>query len=195
MVIIMQVLVFGIISYLTLKAFNLIMPVRKKLSCEVGMMASMMLGAMAGFLAGTVLALNLDYTLNTFLAAVIGIGAGVIIGMPFNQLAILEGIMGGLMGGTMGAMIGEMLLDNSILIMSCFLVILAFISLNLLGKAIKQGAGILKKTEASGSQLKKISLLIACIIAAMIVIVIVGHEFNNQQLNKDPIHIHHHESD
>lgn len=46
------------------------------------------------------------------LACLIGSIAGLLIGMNYSLLAVLEGTMTGIMSGMMGAMLGEMINEN-----------------------------------------------------------------------------------
>ncbi|MFC0560325.1 hypothetical protein [Halalkalibacter alkalisediminis] len=55
---IIQVMMIAIISLFILKTFQFIYPLREKISCTTGMMATMIIGSMTGLIAGTILALN-----------------------------------------------------------------------------------------------------------------------------------------
>ncbi|ARK30192.1 hypothetical protein [Halalkalibacter krulwichiae] len=189
-----QISVIAIISLFILQTFRLIYPIRKKVTCATGMMATMIISSMAGLIVGTILPLSQNYTMSSILAMIIGIGAGVIIGILFNTMTILEGIMGGIMGGLMGAMMGEMLPVQSIYIVTIVLLVVLLITLLLLKKTIKEEAGIVHITEPTGVQIKSLSIIISCVTVAMFMMIMFGFSFNTDKSLKTD-HMHHHKAE
>ena len=200
----LEAFIFFIIVMATANVYHLVYKVRKDISCATAMMAAMIMGSMAGLLVGTILALNLSFSFNTLLAMIIGIGAGVMIGLPFNAMAVLDGLMAGAMGGMMGAMLGEMLNPQFIIIVSIFLLAILLLSVILLRKAVKQelGTGIIESTSFSGERIKKLSILTVCVTVFLCSIVMIGSFYGTQtsavnlENSKAPSnHEHHHPSD
>ncbi|WP_157406146.1 hypothetical protein [Neobacillus drentensis] len=124
----------------------------------------------------------------------IGIGIGIIIGLPFNPLTILEGMMAGVLGGVMGAMLGEMLKPNFVVIL--ILIALFLFSISLLSKVIKQETGSLKQMESNGGRIKSLSILIAFVTVALCSIIMVGSFYkpqpNQNNTNQNASEHHHH---
>lgn len=100
--IIIQVLVFSILIALTAVTYLTVLSIRQKLSCTTGMMAAMLIGSMTGLITGTVLGADQSFSINCMLAMIVGVGGGVMLGMPFHAMAVLDGLMAGVMSGMDG---------------------------------------------------------------------------------------------
>ncbi|MBS4219897.1 hypothetical protein KHA96_16410 [Bacillus sp. FJAT-49711] len=109
--------------------------VRKKVSNMHGMLFTMSIAMGIGLFAGTLM--GILFQDNMLLATVIGMGVGSIIGilmgMFFSLLAVFEGLLSGVMAGMMGAMLGVMLklMDWDRIIMIMFTIVV-FICLMIL---------------------------------------------------------------
>lgn len=87
------------------------------LSMAVGMVSGLTMGATIGGLSAT--HIFLAYTIGLF----IGSSIGLITGIPFKHLGMLDGMISGLMGGLMGVMIGTMLSSSSLYWIIIFLML------------------------------------------------------------------------
>ncbi|MGF9714293.1 hypothetical protein [Paenibacillus naphthalenovorans] len=188
--IIIQVLVFSILIALTAVTYLTVLSIRQKLSCTTGMMAAMLIGSMTGLITGTVLGADQSFSINCMLAMIVGVGGGVMLGMPFHAMAVLDGLMAGVMSGMMGAMLGSMLSPDFLLPMSFFLTLLFVIAVLLLHRIMKQEAGILQETEPNREKMKTGSILTVCVTIALFSLVIMGSSYKDQPKAPEEPHVH-----
>lgn len=188
--IMIQVLVFSILIALTVRTYLIVLSIRQKLSCTTGMMAAMIIGSMAGLITGTVLGSDQSFSINCMLAMIVGVGSGVMLGMPFNTMAVLDGLMAGVMSGMMGAMLGSMLSADFLLPMSFFLTVLFFIAVFLLNRTMKHEAGILQEAEANGDWFKTKSILTVGVTVVLFSLVIMGSFYKDQPKASEEQHVH-----
>lgn len=104
-------LLIFVYALIVLWVFSFIFLYRKQITCMAGMMIAMTLGMSLGLALGTIFGiLNPDHFFQiTVISILIGGIIGVIAGLPFSIMAVLDGFLSGAMGGMMGAMLGVML--------------------------------------------------------------------------------------
>lgn len=186
--IVIQIFIFAVLIVITHTIYQSMVAWRKRMSCTVAMMAAMIIGSMTSLIAGTILALNTNFSINSILAMIIGIGAGIIIGIPFNTMAMLDGMMAGVMGGLMGAMLGEMLLTNYIYVMSLFLLVILAVFVVMLKQVMKQDVSESTRSEMNRKKINSLSFFTALVTVALFLVIMIGTSYEAQ--TEDHIHIH-----
>ncbi|EPZ45202.1 hypothetical protein [Alicyclobacillus acidoterrestris] len=107
---------------LTARMCSLALLFQNELPHNLQKVMSMSIGTMSGITAGSVI--NGLMHANSFIALLssmtIGMGAGVVVGLPMMFEAAIEGLVAGIMGGMMGSMLMS---DAPLFTSGCFLVL------------------------------------------------------------------------
>ncbi len=189
-----QAFIFLVVIALTAKTYHIVFAARNKIACTSAMMAAMIGGSMAGLISGTLLALQQSFSMNSLLAMIVGIGAGLLIGLPFNAMAMLDGILAGVMGGLMGAMMGDMLAEPFILPLAFVLLLIFGLCTVLLNQAAKQEAGNAEQSPRDSGRIIRLTFLAASIAVVLFSALLAGSYYGKNGYASIPEkpHEHHH---
>jgi len=196
-----QAMIFAAVIGLTAKTYQIVFTARQKMTCSAAMLAAMICGSMAGLITGMLLAMHQSYSMNSVLAMIAGIGAGFIIGLPFNAMAMLDGILAGVMGGLMGAMMGDMLTASFIVPLSLVLLAIFALCTVVLSVAAKQEPESTERALLDKRKVRNLSIVAVSVTIVLFAGVLAGSMYGKYSSDHSPApvsgrdpagHLYHH---